>query len=767
MKKHITLLFFLLSFSVTQFTFGQIEPVGSSDYGRIFDIVYDPLEEDKLYSLSLYNHILVSEDNGENWEVLFSLSTREVTSFRQLKLTHGNTALSFVKYNESSNNNTLMILDLNTLEVLDEIEIPYSSTDRYIADYDIFQADTNIMIMHTRMDFGDTQHTYYTTDGGQNWNLVYDKDNHDNVAISSVAINPNDSQHLILTRGLGPTGIDGGLFQSMDGGITWTEQLKGVVLDPIVFNPHQTQDILLGTGISFGASNENLYRSTDGGVNWVEVPINWTSDQLDNIVHIAFHPTLSDKIVVLEENEIVISNDNGDSWESYVYDTNDVHGYYYGSHLSFNPFNENEVYINSDYHPLFSTDGGVTVTWAKNNFFSSTGTVVYNSLDEEHLYYGVQYGYVHENLTTGAVNSFKILPLGGYTQGNAPSLYADSSISGRVYYFSNGWFGSNLEISADYGENFAQILSTPLKSLNAVATDPFNSNIIWVSLSDNLGTSELKKIDISDSSNIIVSSITLPEIGLMHGILFDESQEGHALVPVGTKIYQTSDAGSTWSLSNEGLEQLDPQEDLILDITRNPKKDDQLTLASNKGIFTSIDGGASWSQLYTSLVHTVSHSTETNGHIVATIRTTQLSDAGIVYSKDGGESWTTIENESLYQIGSGSSTVIFEEEAANVYLGSIDLGLLKYTLDLTTLGTQSGEELVSIQVHPNPTYSTIFLNSNTHRVRSVQVYDLQGKLLLTTHNTTEINIRNLGSGIYILKITTDDETVFSKKVIKQ
>jgi len=768
MKNQISLLFILLFLTGIQNTFGQVESVGSSDYGRIFDITYDPAVENKLYAVSLYNHILVSDDNGESWDVLFSLATQEVTSFKQLKLTHNNNALSFIKYNESSNNNTLMLLDLDSNSVIDELEIPYNTSDRYIQAYDIYPNDPNIILMHARMDYGDTQHTYYTTNGGQDWELVYNKADYDNVAISSVAINPNNPDHLLLSRGLGPTAIDGGLFQSTDGGETWIQQLEGVVLDPIVFNPHNPNDIFIGTGIDFSGGRENVYRSTDGGENWLEMPIDWTPEQLDNIVHIAFHPTRTEKIIILEENEIVISNDNGATWESQVYDTNDVHGYYYGNHLSFNPFNDDELFINSDYHPLVSTDGGTTLSWAKNNLFRSTGSLVYDSQEGGHLYYGVQYGYVHKNLTSGEETTFEILPLGGYSQGNAPTLFKDKYASGRVYYFSNGWFGSSLEISSDYGQNFQQIFNTPMSYVNAIVTDPFNTNIIWVSLSDTMGATELKKVDVSDSNNIVITPISLPNSGVVNGIAFDAEKESQVTIAVGVNIYRTIDSGTSWTLSNEGLEQLDPKQDLILDLTTNPINKQQLTLATNKGIFTSLDGGQSWEQIYDALVHEIYHSPQTNGHMVGTIHTTQISEASIVFSKDAGDSWEQVENEKLLQTGSSATTAIFQEESAHVYVGSMDLGLLKYTVDLSTLGVERNiDNTFSIDVYPNPTTSTIMLNTNTLQVNEVSIWNVTGQRLLTSKNTDVIDVSSFSSGVYILKITTNNGTVITKKVIKK
>ncbi len=768
MKNKFTWLFLVLALTFYQNGFSQLEAVGSSDYGRIFNITYDPSVENKLYATTLYNHILVSHDNGQNWEVLFSMSVQDVTTFKNLKLTRNNTALSFIKYNQGSSNNTILIFDLSSNTIIDEIEIPYTSGDKYIKSYSIYEGDPNVILMNTKIDFGTLENTYYTTDGGQNWELVYTKSEHDNVAINSVAINPNNPDHLILTRGLGPSGVDGGLFQSYDGGQTWVEKLEGIVLAPVVFNPHNTNVIYAGTGISFGSTIENLYRSVDGGENWQIVPITWTDEQLNDITFIAFNPQVENSIIVLEENEIAISTDNGITWENYVHDISNVHGYYYGTNLSFNPFNESEIFITSNYHPQYSNDGGATLTWAKNNFYLSTGFIGLFPEGEGHLYYGVQYGYINRNLTTENEATFDIIPIDWYTQGNAPKLFVDEIIEGRIFTLSGGWFGSDLKISIDHGQNKHQVLNTWMNSLDATGTDPFDTSVIWFSFSDLSGNVQLKRADVSDLNAIITSDISLPESGIIRGIYFDPNNQGHVVITLGTKVYKTEDNGSTWDPSNTGIEFLDPHMDLILNLDVNPFNNEQLSIATNRGIFTSLDGGASWSQIYNELVHQIHHSSFNDGHLVGMIHSSRDSEFGLIYSKDAGQTWDVIDNDELLSIGSATSAVKFNEESADVYIGSVDLGLLKYTIDLQVLGIE--ENLFSnqnISVFPNPTNDLVSVMVSRGNPKTITVYDLSGKQLMEVFNTTEINLSELSSGVYLLNVITDSGELFTNRVIKQ
>lgn len=768
MKKTLLLLC-ILSSCFWQPAFSQTEWVGSEDYGRIFNITYHPEVENTLYATTLHNHILVSEDNGENWELFFSLPIHEVTEFQQLRMTNNNTAISVIKYNLDSPNNTLLMIDLDTQEIIREMEIPHPSASKYIDAYSIYPGDSDVVLMNTVIDFGNEGITYYTTDGGSNWEEVYTKSAGDGVAISSVAISPDDPQKLVITRGFGAGSVNGGLLVSWDAGTTWEEKLEETILMPVAFNPYNTQEIYTGTGISFGQTPQNLYRSTDGGETWNAVPLMWTEGFLDCINLIAFNPNAMGEIILLEENEIVVSTDNGASWTHYSYtDPEDVHSYYSGWNLSFNPFQQGEVFINSDYHPLFSEDGGATTTWAKNPFFKSTGTVALFQDNEEHLYYGVQYGYVHKNLTTDEETPVDILPLNFYSQGDAPALFVDNITEGRVYTFSSGWFGADFFVSNDHGVTKHQAFNTYMNFVDAVVTNPLNTNEVWVSLSNTMGENELLKLDVTDLQMITSQNLTPPGEGPINGMHFDTNQVGEVLLSAGARVYKSVDGGTNWTLSSNGLDVLDPEYDRILGFSRNPLNEYQFTLATNLGIFTSLDGGENWEQIYEGLVYEVQHSDVTDNHLVGIIYTSAVSDFALVTSSDGGENWELIDNEVFYQTAASSAVVRFMEDTAEVFIGSIDLGLLKHPVQFNTLSTERPEVLGSnLIMYPNPATDHINLHLKSGSISEITVIDAQGVTLSIQKNVNRINLQGLASGVYFLQMTTTTGQQYTRRFIKR
>ena len=80
-----------------------------------------------------------------------------------------------------------------------------------------------------------------------------------------------------------------------------------------------------------------------------------------------------------------------------------------------------------------------------------------------------------------------------------------------------------------------------------------------------------------------------------------------------------------------------------------------------------------------------------------------------------------------------------------------------------TLGTS---EFMSqnIFVFPNPAHDSINIETE-FEIESVEIYNVQGQIVLTT-NQKEINISNLTSGIYMVRIQSINNSSITKKLIK-
>jgi hypothetical protein len=74
----------------------------------------------------------------------------------------------------------------------------------------------------------------------------------------------------------------------------------------------------------------------------------------------------------------------------------------------------------------------------------------------------------------------------------------------------------------------------------------------------------------------------------------------------------------------------------------------------------------------------------------------------------------------------------------------------------------------SLQVYPNPAHDRLFVKKQANHDCSIEINGATGNLLIKhkLKNDESIDISNLASGVYIIKIITDNE-VYNKKIIKE
>jgi hypothetical protein len=85
------------------------------------------------------------------------------------------------------------------------------------------------------------------------------------------------------------------------------------------------------------------------------------------------------------------------------------------------------------------------------------------------------------------------------------------------------------------------------------------------------------------------------------------------------------------------------------------------------------------------------------------------------------------------------------------------------------LSTNDFTTSYDIVVYPNPTAETININSINNSINVVSVYSIDGKLVATyrnplTSDSYSIDVQNLATGIYTLKVETNNGS-FTKKII--
>jgi len=208
-----------------------------------------------------------------------------------------------------------------------------------------------------------------TTDGGLNWESVFD--DQDVSSIGSIAIAPSNPD--IVWAGTGETfvirpahAMGDGIYKSEDAGKTWqnmglekTGRIGRVVIHPT--NPNIVYAAALWV-VQSGGPGSKVFKTTDGGKTWKE--IDKGLPKLKGKMGIAISPA-NPKIVYMaiealgEKGGVYRSDNAGDS---FVQTTNDPTTYaraWYYMHIIADPTDEDELWVLNSW-AMKSIDGGKT-----------------------------------------------------------------------------------------------------------------------------------------------------------------------------------------------------------------------------------------------------------------------------------------------------------------------------------------------------------------------------------------------------------------------
>jgi hypothetical protein len=75
-------------------------------------------------------------------------------------------------------------------------------------------------------------------------------------------------------------------------------------------------------------------------------------------------------------------------------------------------------------------------------------------------------------------------------------------------------------------------------------------------------------------------------------------------------------------------------------------------------------------------------------------------------------------------------------------------------------------QILGLQVYPNPTKNVLNISTNSNLTKNVQVYDMIGKEVINTQIENQLNVSNLTPGMYVARITEEGKTSTTKLVIQ-
>jgi len=349
----------------------------------------------------------------------------------------------------------------------------------------------------------------------------------------AIAVDPQDA-NIIYAGGLS------GLYKTIDGGSNW-EIISGLIpnyrVSAITINFNNPNILLSWLQNNFDVFSMKLMRSTNAGITWTEVQT----------------------------------------------------GSGFGGSIIFDPDNTQRAFANANGDSLYlSTDGGIN--WVALSSIQSVGAFTM-FLEDPNIMYAVS-NYVELYKTTNAGQSWNL------QNSQLPATFETLQVSinnpdiifaGDEFFEEDGGFYR----STDGGANWSYLINGfgQSKSVNKIAVDPVNSNIIYAGgwanglyRSDNMGD-QWTYISDSIQDNYVLDILTTTNSNLYCAF--------------GGNLNYSMDQGSSWQSLNGNLQNSD-----VFKIVTHPTNPSILYSSTIGGVYHSSDVGMNWQQINNGIVDT-------------------------------------------------------------------------------------------------------------------------------------------------------------------
>lgn len=551
-----------------------------------------------------------------------------------------------------------------------------------------------------------------STDGGDNWTkLSGGLPSGNNVGRIGIAISASEPNLLYATTA-DATGFFKGTYKSTDNGNTWTG--PSYDSDPEYssfgwwFGQIRIDPTDAGRVYNLGV---DWVKSTNGGANWTEV-----SPYLHADYHALYiHPADPDLMIAGNDGGIYISTNGGTTWEHRPFPVTQ----FYTSEIDFqNPAN---FYGGAQDNGTWRTLTGNADDWEM--IYGGDGFVTRVHPDDANLWYAeFQYGNLYGTNGAEAPQSLRY-------NWNTPYEF-DPNDPSVMYFGAEKLFRSvngGLDwtpVSSDLSNGVAGQGGVVYGTITTIAVSALDGNFLWAGTDDgNVWFTS------NGGTNWTKVSAGLPKRWITRVVadLWDKNTayvclSGFRHFDDMAHIYKTTDKGQTWSNVSGDLPDV-PVNDLIPD----PAGPNTWYVATDAGVMVTYNGGAGWEPL---------------GINLPNVPVLDLT---------------------------------FHAPARTLAAATYGRSMYKATLPLPT-STGSPALIGEVVIAPNPfkrraTISfTVFEKQNAR----LDVFDLSGKRIKTLFagemaagaHLFELDMKEHGAGIYMVKMEGKGGNGFSQKIIK-
>lgn len=84
----------------------------------------------------------------------------------------------------------------------------------------------------------------------------------------------------------------------------------------------------------------------------------------------------------------------------------------------------------------------------------------------------------------------------------------------------------------------------------------------------------------------------------------------------------------------------------------------------------------------------------------------------------------------------------------------------------TTLSTNNLENEIAFSIYPNPVEDILYFKYKNSTIQTVQLYNVLGKLVKQFSNAQSLDVSNLSTGVYFIKLQAEKQEIIKKIIIQ-
>lgn len=467
---------------------------------------------------------------------------------------------------------------------------------------------------------------FKSTDGGDTWqeltrNPGLPSDNLGRIGLAHSQAKPNRITALVDSK------EKNGLYQSEDGGKTWTwlNAHVGITQRPFYYYHLHASPI---DGDEFWVASNKLWQSLDGGKTWKQ-----RTGTKDDFHDIKFDPGDKDRMIVTHDGGAMVSLNGGTTWSTpYTQPTQQAYRIEVDNQFPYNLYGNNQDLIGFKV-PSASIYGGISQADVTVIGSGESGPCVPHPTDPNIVYHLAQSSMAagglplqRVNLKTGQWEHRNVWPMPTFGEGQSEAKYRfnwhaplviDPFDSGVLYTAAQVVFRSR-----DEGMNWEVISPVLTKddaskqqaggspsSLETSGQEAYNTihrmvvsnvkpGILWTGSDDGLvhlsqdggkSWTNVTPPDMPDDTDIYELEASPHDAGTVY-VAASRYRTANDFLPY---LWKSSDFGRTWTNLSPNF----PQAEITRTIREDPVRQGLLFVGTETGIFLSFDDGETWKPL--------------------------------------------------------------------------------------------------------------------------------------------------------------------------